>query len=221
MLDLNIYIDNYCERIDPGLLGEPLNAISNITFFIAAYYLGKSLALQEREASEADIQSRYLINLVWFIGFGSLTFHVFATIWSGILDIFPIALLILYYSYFSLRRFFLINKYISYLAPLVIIFITLILSKIGNVTNSAYFAALSGIILIGSISLFYRQKKILFGMLLAAFIFSISLTLRIFDEILCSNIIIGTHWIWHILNSLTLYIIIKIFIENKPHITKF
>jgi hypothetical protein len=58
-------------------------------------------------------------------------------------------------------------------------------------------------------------------MLLAAFIFSISLTLRIFDEILCSNIIIGTHWIWHILNSLTLYIIIKIFIENKPHITKF
>ncbi len=221
MLDLNIYIDNYCERIDPGLLGEPLNAISNITFFIAAYYLGKSLALREREASEADIQSRYLINLVWFIGFGSLTFHVFATIWAGMLDIFPIALLILSYSYLSLRRFFVINKYISYLAPLVIIFITLILSKIGNVTNSAYFAALSGIILIGFISLFYCQKKILFGMLLAAFIFSVSLTLRIFDEMLCSNIVIGTHWIWHILNSLTLYIIIKIFIENKPNITKY
>jgi hypothetical protein len=30
------YVDGYCERVAPGLWGEPLNAVSNIAFLVAA-----------------------------------------------------------------------------------------------------------------------------------------------------------------------------------------
>ena len=33
------YIDIYCERIEPGLWAEPLNAITNLAFIIAAFLL--------------------------------------------------------------------------------------------------------------------------------------------------------------------------------------
>jgi len=215
MFNLNMYIDNYCERLDPGLFGEPFNTITNIAFLIVAYCLGKYLTTVEKNIGYSDRQSRYLINLVWFIGFGSLAFHIFSSLWAGIFDTLPIALLILSYSYLSLRRFFSINKYISVLAPLIIILMNLVLNKMGDVTNSAYFAALIGMILIGCIAFLCDKKRIFFGMLISVIVFTISLTFRIFDEILCLNIAIGTHWIWHILNALTLYIIIKLFIDHK------
>ena len=31
-------VDNYCERIDPGFWAEPLNALSNTAFILAAAY---------------------------------------------------------------------------------------------------------------------------------------------------------------------------------------
>ena len=31
------YIDNYCERLLPGFWDEPLNAISNLAFWLAAW----------------------------------------------------------------------------------------------------------------------------------------------------------------------------------------
>ena len=31
-------IDAYCERVAQGLFGEPLNALSNLAFFVAAGY---------------------------------------------------------------------------------------------------------------------------------------------------------------------------------------
>jgi hypothetical protein len=39
---MDTYMDAYCERTAPGLLNEPLNAITNASFLIAAwaaYYL--------------------------------------------------------------------------------------------------------------------------------------------------------------------------------------
>ncbi|WP_255375355.1 hypothetical protein [Saccharomonospora sp. CUA-673] len=34
--DWNAYVDEYCERLEPGLLGEPLNTVSNLGFLLAA-----------------------------------------------------------------------------------------------------------------------------------------------------------------------------------------
>ena len=50
-------VDAYCERIAPGLLGEPLNALSNISFFLAAFFVLRSFLLEQLEFFE-DAQSR-------------------------------------------------------------------------------------------------------------------------------------------------------------------
>ena len=35
---MDAYMDAYCERTAPGLLNEPLNAITNSSFLIAAWF---------------------------------------------------------------------------------------------------------------------------------------------------------------------------------------
>ncbi len=45
-MDWFVAIDLYCERTDPGFWAEPLNALSNIVFFIAGFlglYTAKKL----------------------------------------------------------------------------------------------------------------------------------------------------------------------------------
>ena len=46
-------MDAYCERVGPGLLAEPLNAVSNISFLLAAWAAGywpNALVLFRRES---------------------------------------------------------------------------------------------------------------------------------------------------------------------------
>src|SRR5262245_60794366 len=93
-------IDAYCERLGPGLAAEPLNAVSNASFFIAAAWA--AWAAQKR-ASERVIW--LLIALVFIIGLGSLAFHTFANQWSALADVLPITLFIYGYLAFALRRF--------------------------------------------------------------------------------------------------------------------
>ncbi|TMJ35565.1 MAG: hypothetical protein E6G89_18315, partial [Alphaproteobacteria bacterium] len=78
-------IDAYCERLGPGLLAEPLNALSNAAFFIAALWAASAA---RRRGSEPIIW--LLIALVFVIGLGSLAFHIFANSWSSLADVLPI-----------------------------------------------------------------------------------------------------------------------------------
>jgi len=41
------------------------------------------------------------------------------------------------------------------------------------------------------------------------FVFAVSLTLRTLDEPLCAALPVGTHYLWHVLNGVTLYLVAK------------
>src|SRR5690242_20724772 len=88
-------VDIYCERLAPGLLGEPLNALTNLGFFLAAFLL-------LRQKPQGDL--RLLTGLIALIGAGSLSFHVFATGGTAVLDVLFIAVFILFYVYAFFRR---------------------------------------------------------------------------------------------------------------------
>ena len=45
------------------------------------------------------------------------------------------------------------------------------------------------------------------SLLYASIIFSISITLRYIDQFICTNFIYGTHFLWHGLNSIVLYLV--------------
>mgnify|MGYP005609753145 CR=1 FL=1 len=90
-------VDNYCERLGPGYWAEPLNAVTNAAFLIAAL-------LVWRRTAGLPV-ARLLAMILFVIGVGSLLFHTFATRWAGVADVLPIALFILTYVYAANRHF--------------------------------------------------------------------------------------------------------------------
>jgi hypothetical protein len=81
-------IDNYCERLGPGLWAEPLNALSNLSFLIAAFVAWRLL----QRGAAVDGSHKILVLLIATIGIGSGLFHTYATVWAKWLDVIPIFL---------------------------------------------------------------------------------------------------------------------------------
>ena len=77
------YIDLYCERLAPGLFGEPANALSNAAFFAAAWLLAREA--RRLGAWRPDIV--LLVALTVLVGLGSTVFHTLATTWAQCLRI--------------------------------------------------------------------------------------------------------------------------------------
>ena len=92
-------VDLYCERIEPGLLGEPLNAATNLALFIAAFFAW-------RYATRSDALTngvKLLLVLLIAFGAGSTLFHTFANVITRWLDVLPIAAFITAYLWLYVR----------------------------------------------------------------------------------------------------------------------
>lgn len=195
-------IDAYCERLGPGLWAEPLNALSNAAFIIAALWAARAAA---RRGVEPVIW--LLIALVFVIGLGSLAFHTFANQWSELADVLPITLFIYGYLAFALRRFLGLDWLRVGLGLGVLFLVTLATAHIvppGFMNGSgAYLPALIASVLV-SIDLLRKGHPAQLNVSLASTILFVSLIFRTADQILCSILPIGTHFVWHILNGLVL-----------------
>ena len=95
-------VDAYCERLGPEFWAEPLNAVSNAAFLIAA---GVAWILARRSGRDGDWAVRALVINLFAIGIGSFLFHTFAQRWSGAADVLPIMLFILLYLYLAVVRY--------------------------------------------------------------------------------------------------------------------
>jgi hypothetical protein len=93
-------IDLYCERLGPGLWAEPVNAITNLSFFVAAIAIWRHASRHDSLSSEIWL----LVGLTLSIGVGSALFHTNATIWAQILDIVPILMFQVAYVWVYGRR---------------------------------------------------------------------------------------------------------------------
>lgn len=197
-------VDNYCERIDAFFFAEPLNALSNGAFLIAAWFLWR----EYQRRSLTDITALLMVGLVATVGIGSLLFHTFANILSMWADILPIMLFVFSYLWLALRRF------LNLEAPLCIMLFAMFLSvhallplvPPGMRLNGsiAYLPSFAALLAIGAI---LREKRHEAAMPLigSALLFALSLAFRSFDMSACKLVPIGTHFMWHLLNGLLLY----------------
>jgi len=85
-MDWTAPIDIYCERLGPGFWAEPVNALTNAAFVIAALVA----AVAARRAGLRQRALWALIVLAGLIGVGSFLFHTFATPWAALSDVVPI-----------------------------------------------------------------------------------------------------------------------------------
>src|SRR5215475_3014112 len=98
-------VDLYCERVTPSFWAEPVNAISNLAFLIAAF---AAFDLWQREA-KGDGPILALIVVMVAVGLGSFAFHTLATQGAMLLDVIPIGIFIYCYFLLALRRFLVLS----------------------------------------------------------------------------------------------------------------
>jgi hypothetical protein len=201
-------VDIYCERTSTLFWDEPLNAITNLSFILAAWFLAK--LYKERSLHDREIKS--LIGCVGLVGIGSFTFHTFANFISQFADVFPIVMLVVYYIFVSVRKLF-AWSWIKAFAAIVLFLVVAVqmesIPKDYSFNGSiAYFPCLAVILLIGArLKMLNHPAYRLFFK--AGGLFMISLTFRSIDMAICPSLTIGTHFLWHLLNGLVLYLLIK------------
>jgi hypothetical protein len=207
-------LDLYCERTDPSFWAEPVNALSNAAFLIAAAFAYRDW----RTRGRADIAALLLIGVTVLVGLGSFAFHTLATRGAAVLDVVPIALFIHGYLYVAMRRFIGLGLVLSLVIVVAFFALTQGLSATlprGLLNSSVgYLPALAAMLLVGGIVYETPAGRTL---LCAAAVFAVSLTFRTIDLTVCASVPLGTHALWHGLNAVVLYFLIRAAIEARPY----
>ncbi len=223
-------VDNYCERLSASFDAEPINALTNIAFLIAA--AGASYLYNNVPDAEPKGQLRALIYLLALVGLGSLLFHTIGTKWAQWGDVIPIMLFLTLYLWVAFTNFF--NMRVMWrIITIGAVVGAAVFAEVyttehtkdltnwfpgipGEVWSGALYAPIViALITIGFILL--REQPVAGGGVMAATaVFIVSLTLRFLDsqEPLCDALPVGTHFFWHICNAITLYILLTIAIVH-------
>jgi len=205
-------IDLYCERLGPGLWAEPLNAVTNLAFLVAAW---ASWVMVRRSGARSK-EITLLLVLMVIIGIGSALFHTFATTWAQALDVLPILGFQSLFIWVYARRIISINRGWSALFAGGFLAATLVGRGVPGVLNGALRYAPALISLLGLAVYHYvankRGPNLLFA---AAGVFLLALIFRTVDQIVCPYLAVGTHFLWHLSNAVALYLATRAFALNR------
>ncbi|WP_341368742.1 hypothetical protein [Yoonia sp. BS5-3] len=193
------HFDGYCERTDFTYWSEPINALTNLAFIIAAVIMWRR--------SAGLVSARVLCGILFAIGSGSYLFHTHATGWALLADVAPIGLFILAYI-------FVINRDVlgwSWWAALLGTLAFLPYAYIAvPVLNRVPFLAISNfywtvpILILAYVPFLPKGTGLARGFAIGAGVLCLSITLRSVDELWCAQLPLGTHFLWHCLNAVML-----------------
>ena len=202
----------YCERTGPGLWDEPANAVSNVAFLVAAAVLIRLLATGPRRA---PVSAWLLPVLLGVVGVCSLSFHTFATTATAALDTLSIlafiltAVVVLVHGMWRVRWRWAWTAAPAYLVAALGVNAALFAAGGARATLGGYLPALLGLLGLGAAIRWTAPGAAPAGrrLLLAGAVFAVSLTLRTLDGPLCGGFPVGTHFLWHILNAVVLWLV--------------
>lgn len=206
-------VDAYCERTGSEYWSEPVNAVINLAFLIAAVVIwprlkGRNMAM-----------GRVLAAVLFIIGLGSWLFHTHANRLTGMTDVLPILAFILLYIFAATRDYFgarpwvaalVTAGFVPYAAATAPIF-----AMIPGLGSSAGYAPVPVLILIYALLLRRRLPDTARGLAIGAGILIVSLTFRTLDQPLCNVLPFGTHFLWHALNALMLAWMIEVWRRHR------
>ena len=205
-MDLTKPIDIYCERLDSSIWAEPINAVTNFAFVLAAiimWFRCKNL-----------VEGKVLAVLLFSIGYGSFLFHTFAQTWAAILDVASILIFILAYIFVANHRFLMWSKLASVIG--VILFFPyqfLLVNMLSNFQlfgSSVQYIPIAILIFIYAALLRKSEQNLSDGLFIGATVLCVSIFFRIIDEPICQVVSTRTHFVWHILNAVMLAWMIEV-----------
>ena len=195
-------IDAYCERLGPEYWSEPLNAISNGAFLLAALFMWR------RTRGQGIPAAALLCALLALIGVGSFLFHTHAEAWSALADTLPITAFILCYIYLMNRDFLGWRPWVAALGTLGYLpyagAVTPVLDALPFFRISDFYWTVPILIGVYVIAMRTRAPDTARGLAIGATLLSVSITVRSADLPLCQALPMGTHFVWHCLNGVML-----------------
>ncbi|MDF2234016.1 hypothetical protein P2H44_15760 [Albimonas sp. CAU 1670] len=219
MTDWTAAIDAYCERLDPGFWAEPLNAVSNLAFVLAA---AACWIVARREGRDDDWAVRALCGVLTAIGIGSFLFHTLANRWSAVADVVPILLFILLYLHLTVVRYLRLPVWAGILKALLYVPVAYALTAwltpaLGSLNGSISYVP-TFLVMVGFATLLGLLAHPAWkGVATAAVLLAASLTARTLDAqggAVCEAFPAGTHWAWHLLNGTLLGVLIFTFVRH-------
>lgn len=210
MQTLGTYLDHYCERVVPGLWDEPLNVISNIGFFIVAYFLWQKVQQEIKGGIRPYLDILILLILIVIIGVGSSLWHIYASgdmLWA---DRIPILLFIGIYLLSCLLRILQLPLWgvIGLFILFCVLNIGVQVTLGGDFLNRSIFYLPAWLFLLSISVVIWKQGKLNKRYFLWSVpIFSLAIVFRTIDQNICPLFPLGTHFVWHLLVAGTIFLL--------------
>ena len=202
-------IDAYCERLEPGIWAEPLNAVTNLAFLIAAVVMwwrsgGRGLA------------GLMCLSLAG-IGVASGLWHTLARGWAGAADGLSILVFVMIYLFAANRRFLALGPWTS--AGLTVAALPVLglsaagLAQVPGLHDAAPYLPVAMLILAYGAGLVRRRPGVARGLAAGGGVLLFSIAARAADAPLCGVFPVGTHFLWHVLNAVLLGWMIEVYLR--------
>jgi hypothetical protein len=204
--DMTDVMDVYCERVGPGLLAEPLNAVSNISFLLAAW---AAWVLAKRTGT-LSAGVRVLIALAASVGIGSILWHTYPTSLTLILDIVPILIFIIWFIWLYTRTVIGMRLLFAVASAAAFLLATFVAIQYSDVLHGALVYS-PGLLVVLVFGVFHATELMVarFTLLAAAGVYVAALFFRTIDNEVCPVLPIGTHFLWHLLIGLVTYLAMR------------
>jgi hypothetical protein len=208
-------VNSYCERTDTGYWSEPLNAVTNGAFLLAAW------AAWRLASRAGDRGGQALALILAAIGVGSYLFHTHAQAWAMIADVVPIQAFILVYLALATRRFFGVPRWggaaaAAAFVPASAAAAGAIERVAGPLNGSAAYLPVPILIAAYALALRGRAPEAARGLAVGAGMLAASLLFRTVDEAVCPAFPPGTHFLWHLMNAAMLWWMIRVLVRAGP-----
>ncbi|MBT2401571.1 ceramidase domain-containing protein [Streptomyces sp. ISL-100] len=204
------HVDHYCERVTEAFWAEPANAVSNLSFVVAAWAIWRMARMQGR----LPLRVGFMAPLMVLIGIGSFAFHTLATPWAQVLDIVPIGLFVLCYLAAYLREFYRlawqwcllgVAAFAGFTAAFIVFAGDYIPNRSGTYVPVLLLMLGLAVTMRASRNEGRAQHWVTFGA--ATGVFAAALTARTVDHSVCGSFPLGTHFLWHTLDGVLVFLV--------------
>jgi hypothetical protein len=202
-------VDIYCERTNEAFLAEPVNALTNFAFLLTAWFAWCDL---RRESTKDAGLLAVVVGTVPVVAIGSFAYHTIATRWAEWADVVPILFFMLSFLWLIARRYLGWSAIVSALA--IFGFVALTFGIEAQVPSrilwggAMYVPTIVALLAIAASPIKWSATARA-NLFTAVGIFILSFGFRILDAPTCTAFPLGTHFLWHILNAVFLYLLLR------------
>jgi hypothetical protein len=197
----------YCERVGHGPFDEPLNAISNLAFAIAAVLA----AMRIRAFPGASSGAKQLPWTLGAVAVGSTLYHTFRSPVTFVVDLLPLIAFILGAIFLVLRRIMTRSSEVIGVGTAFIGLQIVVLFVVPNdyLNGSTPHVLTFGFILLLMVPITRRYGSLVLQVVPIATLYALGIVFRTVDMALCPWLPTGTHFLWHIAGAAAGYSIVR------------